>query len=158
NSLPPVSSTRYTHLLASAYQRAFIDRNAKIGDPAFVDVPIDQLTSKQYARQIRRSINEQRATPTAELEPKQTGATSEPMHTTHYSVVDNDGNAVSTTTTLNNSWGSGVWVRGAGFMMNDEMDDFAAQPGVPNMFGLIQGEQNAIEPGKRMLSAMTPSI
>jgi gamma-glutamyltranspeptidase/glutathione hydrolase len=79
-------------------------------------------------------------------------------HTTHYSVVDAQGNAVATTTTLNNSWGSGVWVRGAGFMLNDEMDDFAAQPGMPNMFGLVQGEQNAIQPGKRMLSAMSPTI
>ena len=85
-------------------------------------------------------------------------AAREPTHTTHYSVVDSKGNAVATTTTLNNSWGSGVWVRGAGFMLNDEMDDFAAQPGMPNMFGLVQGEQNAIQPGKRMLSAMTPTI
>jgi gamma-glutamyltranspeptidase/glutathione hydrolase len=85
-------------------------------------------------------------------------AAREPTHTTHYSVVDKSGNAVANTTTLNNSWGSGVWVRGAGFMLNDEMDDFAAQPGKPNMFGLVQGEQNAIQPRKRMLSAMSPTI
>ena len=80
------------------------------------------------------------------------------QHTTHYSVVDAKGNAVSTTTTLNNSYGSAVWVRGGGYFLNDEMDDFAAKPGFPNMFGLVQGEQNAIVPGKRMLSAMTPTI
>jgi gamma-glutamyltranspeptidase/glutathione hydrolase len=80
------------------------------------------------------------------------------MHTTHYSVVDDKGNAVSTTTTLNNGFGSAVWVRGGGYFLNDEMDDFAAKPGSPNMFGLVQGEQNAIAPGKRMLSAMTPTI
>jgi gamma-glutamyltranspeptidase/glutathione hydrolase len=153
--LPPFGSAAYAHILGSAYQRAFIDRNNKIGDPAFVRVPLDTLTSKAYARQLRATIDPARATPTAQLSARQL---SEGSHTTHYSVVDARGNAVATTTTLNNSYGSGVYVTGAGFLMNDEMDDFAAQPGQPNMFGLVQGEQNAIQPGKRMLSAMSPTI
>lgn len=156
--LPGYGSTQWFHLVGGAFQRSFIDRNAKIGDPDFVKVPIAQLTSKAYAKAVRATIDETRATPTRDVEPKMKAAAREPMNTTHYSVVDPLGNAVSTTTTLNNSWGSGVWVRGAGFMLNDEMDDFAAQPGMPNMYGLVQGEQNAIEPGKRMLSAMTPTI
>jgi len=157
-TLPPYGSTRWFHLVGSAYQRAFIDRNAKLGDPAFVRVPLEQLTSKRYAKLLQGTIDDTRATPTTELVPKMEAAAREPEHTTHYSVVDAAGNAVATTTTLNNSWGSGVWVRGAGFMLNDEMDDFAAQPGKPNMFGLVQGEVNAIQPGKRMLSAMSPTI
>jgi len=149
----PFGSTQWAHRLAEAYQRAFLDRNNKLGDPAFISVPQAQLTSKAYARQLRAKIDEHHHTPTATLV-----ASREPMHTTHYSVVDGNGNAVATTTTLNNGFGSGVWVRGAGFFLNDEMDDFAAKPGSPNMFGLVQGEQNAIAPGKRMLSAMTPTV
>jgi gamma-glutamyltranspeptidase/glutathione hydrolase len=155
DTLPAFGTAAYAHILGSAYQRAFIDRNAKLGDPAFVKVPVDELTSKEYARKLRATIQPARATPTAQL---QATGMAEGMHTTHYSVVDANGNAVATTTTLNNSYGSGVWVRGGGFLMNDEMDDFAAQPGKPNMFGLVQGEQNAIQPGKRMLSAMSPTI
>lgn len=157
-TLPAYGSTRWFHLVGSAFQRAFIDRNEKIGDPAFVKVPLEQLTSKSYAKALRQTIDDARASATRDVEPKMKAMEREPMHTTHYSVVDTKGNAVATTTTLNNSWGSGVWVRGAGFMLNDEMDDFAAQPGMPNMFGLVQGEQNAVQPGKRMLSAMTPTI
>ncbi len=156
-SLPRYGSTEYFHLLGSAYQRAFIDRNTKLGDPAFVQVPMNELTSKDYARKLKSTIGTA-ATSTSGIEAQMLAPKREPQHTTHYSVVDADGNAVATTTTINNSWGSGVWVRGAGFMLNDEMDDFAAQPGTPNMFGLVQGEQNAIEPGKRMLSAMSPTI
>ncbi|MDQ8159710.1 MAG: gamma-glutamyltransferase [Gemmatimonadota bacterium] len=155
---PAYGSTRWFHLVGSAYQRAFIDRNVKIGDPAFVTVPLAQLTSKSYAKALAATIEDTRAAATKALEPAMAQAAREPEHTTHYSVVDAQGNAVATTTTLNNSWGSGVWVRGAGFMLNDEMDDFAVQPGTPNMFGLVQGEQNAIQPGKRMLSAMSPTI
>ena len=154
DSLPPFGSADYTHALASAYQRAFIDRNAKLADPAFVPVPLEKLTSKAYARQLRRTIEPNRATPTPQLERTIT----EGMHTTHYSVADSAGNAVATTTTINNGYGSGVYLTGPGFFMNDEMDDFAAQPGTPNMFGLVQGEANAIAPGKRMLSAMSPTI
>ena len=157
-TMPAYGSTRWFHLVGSAFQRAFIDRNSKLGDPAFVQVPLEQLTSKSYAKSLAATINATRATSTAELQPLMSAPVREPEHTTHYSVVDALGNAVSTTTTLNNSWGSGVWVRGAGFMLNDEMDDFAVQPGTPNMYGLVQGEANAIQPGKRMLSAMSPTI
>ena len=154
DALPAFGSTRWAHLLGSAYQRAFIDRNAKLADPAFVQVPIAQLTSKAYAATLRATIGTDRATPTASLG----GSPREGMETTHYSVVDRRGNAVATTTTLNNLYGSGVYVAAAGFFLNDEMDDFAAQPGRPNMFGLVQGEANAIQPGKRMLSAMSPTV
>jgi gamma-glutamyltranspeptidase / glutathione hydrolase len=154
DALPPFGTVAYAHVLASAYQRAFIDRNSKLGDPAFVQVPLDKLTSKAYARELRKTIASDRATPTPQLE----RTIADGMHTTHYSVVDASGNAVATTTTINNGYGSGVYLTGPGFFMNDEMDDFAAQPGKPNMFGLVQGEQNAIAPGKRMLSAMSPTI
>ncbi len=153
-ALPPFGSATYFHLVASAFQRAFIDRNAKLGDPSFVSVPIEQLTSKSYAGRLQKAIPLDHATPTAGIP----AAPSEGNETTHYSVVDGQGNAVATTTTLNSLYGSGVLVRGAGFFMNDEMDDFASQPGKPNQFGLVQGESNAIAPGKRMLSAMSPTI
>jgi gamma-glutamyltranspeptidase/glutathione hydrolase len=151
--LPPFGSPALLHLEAEAMRRAFTDRNTYLGDPAFVRNPVDRLLSKSYAGELRRGIGD-RATPTpAFASPARTGAS-----TTHYSVVDADGNAVSCTTTLNNSYGSAVTVSGAGFLLNDEMDDFATAPGKPNMYGLVQGEANAIAPGKRMLSAMTPSI
>ncbi|HVT41000.1 MAG TPA: gamma-glutamyltransferase [Gemmatimonadaceae bacterium] len=151
--LPPPGSTQYVHLLAESYRRSFIDRNSKLGDPAFVKVPSDALTSKAYAKQLAMQIDRTHASKTPVFDPKAEGE-----HTTHYSVVDAMGNVVATTTTLNGGYGSGVWVRGGGFFMNNEMDDFAAQPGQPNMFGLVQGEANAIQPGKRMLSAMAPTI
>jgi gamma-glutamyltranspeptidase / glutathione hydrolase len=153
-SLTPFGSAEYEHLLASAYQRAFVDRNEKLADPAFVPVPMKQLTDKAYASKLRATIGRDRATPT----PSVSRSMREGNETTHYSVADAEGNAVATTTTLNALYGSGVYVRGAGFFMNDEMDDFAAAPGKPNMFGLVQGEANAIQPGKRMLSAMSPTI
>jgi gamma-glutamyltranspeptidase/glutathione hydrolase len=152
--LPPFGSTAYAHVMGDAFQRAFIDRNDRLGDPDFVDVPVDRLTAKTYARQLRATIDDAHATPTSHL----TAELNEGRQTTHYSVVDGSGNAVATTTTLNNLYGSGVYVRGAGFFMNDEMDDFTAQPGTPNMFGLVQSERNAIAPGKRMLSSMSPTI
>jgi len=165
DAIPPFGSAAATHLLASAYQRAFVDRNAKLADPDFVPVPIATLTDKQYAARLRATIDPQRATSTTSLMERMTqlGAltpshTVEPTETTHYSVVDAQGGAVATTTTINALYGSGVYVREAGFFLNDEMDDFAAQPGKPNMFGLVQGEANAIQPGKRMLSAMSPTI
>jgi gamma-glutamyltranspeptidase/glutathione hydrolase len=147
-------SAEEIHAVASASQRAFIDRNSKLGDPAFVTVPLAQLTSKAYARTVAKRISRNRADPT----PHFATGVREGNETTHYSVVDRFGNAVATTTTLNDLYGSGVYVRGAGFFMNDEMDDFTSKPGEPNMFGLIQGEANAIAPGKRMLSAMSPTI
>jgi gamma-glutamyltranspeptidase/glutathione hydrolase len=140
--------------MASAYQRAVIDRNAKLGDPAFVNVPMAELTSKEYAQKLAKTIDPARKTPT----PPKGQQIVDGQNTTHYSVVDEKGNAVATTTTLNNGFGSGVYLASVGFFMNDEMDDFAAAPGKPNMFGLVQGEANAIAPGKRMLSAMSPTI
>ena len=151
--LPPAGSTGYAHLVGEALRRSFIDRNSKLGDPAFVKVPMDQLTSKTYAKSLAAQIDKAHASKTPAF-----NAGPEPEHTTHYSVVDPYGNAVATTTTLNGSYGSGVWIRGGGFFMNNEMDDFAAAPGQANMFGLVQGEVNAIQPGKRMLSAMSPTI
>jgi gamma-glutamyltranspeptidase / glutathione hydrolase len=151
--LPPFGSPGLVHLEAEAMRRAFTDRNTWLGDPAFVQNPTDRLLSKSYAADLRKQIGE-RATPTPVFAPgPRTGAS-----TTHYSVVDTAGNAVSCTTTLNDSYGSAVTVPGGGFLLNDEMDDFATAPGKPNMYGLVQGEANAIAPGKRMLSAMTPSI
>jgi gamma-glutamyltranspeptidase / glutathione hydrolase len=134
-------------------RRAFTDRNTYLGDPGFVHNPVDRLLSKTYAAELQKQIGEQ-ASVTPRFDPSVPGGSS----TTHYSVVDADGNAASCTTTLNNSYGSAVTVTGAGFLLNDEMDDFATSPGEPNMYGLVQGEANAIAPGKRMLSAMTPSI
>ncbi len=151
--LPPFGSPALMHREAEAMRRAFTDRNRYLGDPAFVENPVERLLSKEYAAELRSAIGE-RATPTPRFEPGATGGSS----TTHNNVVAAEGNAVSCTTTLNNSYGSAVTVTGAGFLLNDEMDDFATSPGRPNMYGLVQGEANAIAPGKRMLSAMTPSI
>ena len=151
--LPPFGSPALVHLEAEAMRRAFTDRNTWLGDPAFVRNPTDRLLSKSYAADLRQSIGD-RATPTPAFAPAPRAGAS----TTHYSVVDSSGSAVSCTTTLNDSYGSAVTVAGAGFLLNDEMDDFATAPGKPNMYGLVQGEANAIAPGKRMLSAMTPSI
>ena len=156
-ALPPFGSAEYFHVLGSAYQRAFVDRNEALADPAFAPVPTAKLTSKDYARSVAATIGDHRATPTAVIETK-LRTLREGNETTHYSVVDASGNAVATTTTLNGLFGSGVWVRGAGFFLNNEMDDFAAQPGTPNQFGLVQGEANAVQPGKRPLSAMSPTV
>jgi len=156
DSLPRFGTPQYVHLVAEAMRRAFIDRNRYLGDPDFVQMPLDRLLSKEYAATLRAQIDLQRATPTPL--PTTSGSGGEPMHTTHYSIVDAQGNAAAVTTTLNGGFGSGVTVTGAGFLLNNEMDDFTSAPGKPNMFGLVQGEANAIMPGKRMLSAMTPSI
>jgi len=151
--LPPFGTAALLHREAEAMRRAFTDRNTILGDPAFVEMPLARLLSKEYATELRAQIGD-RATPTPRFEASVRDGTS----TTHYSVVDADGNSVSCTTTLNNSYGSAVTVSGAGFLLNDEMDDFATAPGKPNMYGLVQGEANAVAGGKRMLSAMTPSI
>ncbi|HUF49820.1 MAG TPA: gamma-glutamyltransferase [Longimicrobiales bacterium] len=145
------------HLTAEAMRRAFADRNHYLGDPAFVSVPRALLSSDEYAARQRATISRERATPSTSIRPG-LGATGEPAHTTHFSIVDAAGNAVALTTTINELYGSAVTVSGAGFLLNDEMDDFAARPGTPNMFGLVQGEANTIAPEKRMLSAMTPTI
>lgn len=154
DSLPTFGSAGQVHLVAEAMRRAFIDRNQDLGDPDFVDLPLDRLLSTDYAAELRATIDESRASVTPEFGTQ----LREGDNTTHFSVVDSDGNAVSITTTLNSSFGSAVVVEGAGFLLNNEMDDFTSAVGQANQFGLIQGEANAIEPGKRMLSAMTPTV
>jgi len=151
--LPAFGSAKLMHLEIEAMRRAFTDRNRFLGDPAFVEMPLDRLTSKGYAAGLREGISRRRATPSSAMAP-----VVESSETTHYSIVDPDGNAVAITTTINDNFGCKVVVGGAGFLLNNEMDDFAAKPGAPNMYGLVQGEANAIQPGKRMLSSMTPTI
>jgi gamma-glutamyltranspeptidase/glutathione hydrolase len=158
------------HLEAEAFRRAFYDRTDFMGDPDFAKVPVPQLIDKKYAAAWRDSIDIDHASASNDLKrpsifnelervaQSHPAAIREPQNTTHYSVVDAEGNAVSVTTTLNDSFGSRVTAEGLGFLLNDEMDDFAAKQGVPNVYGLIQGPANAIGPGKRPLSAMTPTI
>ncbi|MFN7921226.1 MAG: gamma-glutamyltransferase [Bryobacteraceae bacterium] len=145
------------HLLAEVMKRAFADRSAYIGDPAFVKAPIRGMISKAYARERAAGIDLKRATPAGEIRQGEP-ARHESSETTHFSVVDGQGNAVSNTYTLRNGFGSGVTVAGAGFLLNDVMDDFATQPGQPNTFGFVAGEANAIAPGKRPVSSQTPTI
>ncbi len=152
------NSADYVHLLAESMRRAFADRSFYLGDPDFWEVPQDELISKAYNKARMESFNMDKVTPSTSLEHGKTKGYKEPDQTTHFSVIDKDGNAVGVTTTLNGSFGSHVAVNGAGFLLNNEMDDFSAQPSEPNMFGLIGGEANAIEKGKRMLSSMTPTI
>jgi len=149
-------STEHVHLLAEAWKRAYADRNTYLADPDFVEIPLDRLISDEYGVERGASIQADRATPSLEVGPGLGPADS--GETTHLSVVDADGNAVSITTTINSFFGSKVTVTGAGFILNNEMDDFSGRPGFPNQYGLVQGEANAIAPGKRMLSAMTPTI
>jgi len=157
------------HLEAEAFRRAFYDRADFMGDPDFAKIPVAQLIDKKYAAAWRDSIDLNHASVSKDLKrpsfnelervaQSRAAAIREPQSTTHYSVVDAEGNAVSVTTTLNDSFGSRVTAKGLGFLLNDEMDDFAAKQGVPNAYGLIQGPANAIAPGKRPLSAMTPTI
>lgn len=147
------------HVAVEAFRRAYADRNFHLGDPDFVDMPLDRLTSQRYADSLRGTIRMDRASP-SEAFSKVSAPDSLPegSQTTHYSVVDSAGRAVAVTTTLNGFFGSAVTVPGAGFFLNNEMDDFTARPGVPNAYGLVQGEANAIRPGKRMLSSMSPTI
>ena len=165
-------SAQSVHLTVEAFRRAFFDRAEFLGDPDFAKIPVAQLIDKRYGAAWRETIDPAHASKSTELkrpaifsELEQYAMlhpgpafTREPEHTTHYSVVDPQGNAVAVTTTLNDSFGSRVTAGGLGFLLNDEMDDFAAKQGVPNMFGLIQGPANAIGPGKRPLSAMSPTI
>ena len=150
------SSERY-HLMAEAMRRAFADRAEYMGDSDFVKVPVAGLIDKAYAAKLRSNISTERASTSAEVRAgRPAGYESE--ETTHFTVVDAEGNAVANTYTLNNSYGSAAVAKGTGMLLNDEMDDFAAKPGTPNMYGLIQGERNAVAPRKRPLSAMTPTI
>ncbi len=151
HSLPSV------HLMSEVQKRAFADRGKYMGDADYYNVPVNEITGEAYLREKMQSFNPASATPASEIQPGSVQQ-SESEETTHLSVIDKEGNAVSVTTTLNNSYGSRTVVGGAGFFLNDEMDDFSIKPGVPNMYGAIGGEANAIQPGKRMLSSMTPTL
>jgi gamma-glutamyltranspeptidase/glutathione hydrolase len=145
------------HVLAESARLAYADRSKHLGDPAFYDVPDEWLTSKEYGKELAAKIDMKAARPSSEVAPG-VPAVYESPDTTHYSVIDRDGNVVSNTTTLNFSFGSGIAVDGAGFLLNNEMDDFSAKPGVPNAYGLIGEKANEIASGKRPLSSMTPVI
>ncbi len=148
-----LNSARYIHLLAEIEKRVFADRADYLGDPAFTDAPAGQLIAPGYLARRAGEVNPRAISPTGAVRPGL-----EPHQTTHFSIVDAAGNAVSNTVTLNWDYGSGVVVEGAGFLLNDEMDDFSAKPGASNAFGVVGGDANAIAPGKRMLSSMTPTI
>jgi gamma-glutamyltranspeptidase/glutathione hydrolase len=163
NMLEPVDlkalgwhSSQYTHLMIETMRRAFADRAAYLGDADFVKVPVSGLTSREYAESRRKTITD-KATPSQEVMGGNPSADESP-DTTHYSIVDADGNVVSNTYTLNDSYGAGVTAKGTGILLNNEMDDFTSKVGVANDYGLIQGEANAIAPKKRPLSSMTPTI
>ena len=150
------NSADYIHTLTEAMRHSYMDRNTFLGDPAFVKNPTEKLPSKAYAEELRKEIIPGKATPSAQVQPG-TGPHEKP-ETTHYSVVDNKGNAISTTYTINGRFGAVVIPPGTGFFLNDEMDDFTTKIGEKNMYGLVQGERNAIAPGKRPLSSMSPTI
>jgi gamma-glutamyltranspeptidase/glutathione hydrolase len=148
-------SAETVHVMVEAMRHAYVDRNSALGDPDFVENPISKLLDKGYAAEIRAKISPFKAGISANLKPAGTG---ESVETTHYSIIDKDGNAVAVTYTLNGSFGAGVMAPGTGILLNNEMDDFTAKPGVPNLYGLVQGEANAIEPKKSPLSSMSPTI
>ncbi|WP_299806165.1 gamma-glutamyltransferase [uncultured Shewanella sp.] len=145
------------HLMTESMKRAYADRSEYLGDPDFYDVPVKALLSKDYAKQLAKQISPDKATPSSEIKPGKL-APYESNQTTHYSVVDQWGNAVSNTYTLNFSYGSGLVAKGTGILLNNEMDDFSAKPGTPNGYGLVGGEANAVEGNKRPLSSMSPTI
>jgi gamma-glutamyltranspeptidase/glutathione hydrolase len=150
-------SARTMHLMAEAMKRAYADRSEYLGDPDFVDVPVDGLTSKDYARQRMSDFDPERAAAASEIRPGDP-APGESNETTHFSVIDKNGNAVSNTYTLNFSYGVGMVASGTGILLNNELDDFSAKPGVPNAYGLIGGDANAVAPRKRPLSSMSPTL
>ena len=150
-------SAATVHLMTEAERRVYADRAAWLGDPDFFKVPIEELTAPEYSQKRMANFDPGKATPSSAIREGDVLVAESPQ-TTHLSVVDQHGNAVAVTTTLNDSYGSAVIVAGSGFFLNDEMDDFSIKPGVPNMYGVIGGEANKIEPNKRMLSSMTPAI
>ncbi len=150
-------SSASIHLIAEVMQRAFADRARYLGDPDFFPVPMEQLKDSAYLAQHMVNYSPDEHTPSEQIQDR-IALVSESLETTHTSIVDAQGNAVSLTTTLNSSYGSKVWVSGGGFLLNNEMDDFSVKPGVPNQFGLVGTEANSVQPGKRMLSSMTPTI
>jgi len=151
------NSSEYIHAVVSAMKYAYADRSLYLGDPDYYAVPEKWLTSKQYAKKIFDQISD-KAIPSSEIKPGEPKQYYESKETTHYSIIDKNGCAVSVTTTINSAYGSKLVVEGAGFLLNNEMDDFSSKPGVPNQFGLIGSAANEIQPGKRMLSSMTPTI
>jgi gamma-glutamyltranspeptidase/glutathione hydrolase len=163
-SIEPYPVSRWGHnqdstvqLITEAERRVYADRSKYLGDPNYFKVPVDSLLQPNYITGRMQSFNWNAATPSSSIQPG-SFAGYESDQTTHYSIVDAQGNAVSITTTLNGSFGAKIFVKGAGFLLNNEMDDFSAKPGVPNMYGLVGGKANSIQPGKRMLSSMTPTI
>lgn len=152
-----MSQTARIHLFTEIMRRAYHDRAEFLGDPDFINVPVDRLTSSVYTSKLIKSIERGAATPSSTLKPvaEPTGRATD---TTHFSIVDKDGNRVSATLSINYPFGSGFVVEGTGILLNDEMDDFSAKPGEPNVYGLVGGDANAIQPGKRMLSSMSPSF
>jgi len=165
-ALGPDRSAAQVHIITEAFRRAYMDRADYLGDPDFNNLPLKQMADLKYAAAWRASIDPTKPTPSKDLvrpagflpPPPQQTVVKQSNETTHFSIVDAEGNAVSSTTTLNGGYGSGVTVDGLGFLMNNEMDDFTSKVGVPNTYGLIQSSANAIEPGKRPLSAMTPTM
>jgi len=152
------NTARAIHLMVESMKLAYADRSRYLGDPDFVAVPIDGLISKRYAEELGKKINPNKATPSDRISPGNPSEYSGGSDTTHFSVIDKNGNAVSNTYTLNFSYGTKLTVPGTGILLNNEMDDFSSKPGAPNAYGLIGWEYNAIEPEKRMLSSMTPTI
>lgn len=150
----PLNSPQYVHLVAEISKRVFADRAEYLGDPDFIDVPVRALIDPAYVARRAAEVSADAPSPTPDIRP----GLADPRHTTHYSILDAAGNAVSNTYTLNGSFGNGVVVNGAGFLLNNEMDDFSIRPGTPNLYGVVGGTANAIEPGKRMLSSMTPTL
>jgi len=151
------NSAETIHLMAEAMKLAYADRSQYLGDPDFAEIPIKGLTSKAYAATLRATIDREQAKPASEIKPGKP-LPFESDQTTHYSVIDAAGNVVANTYTINFSYGTGIVAAGTGILLNNEMDDFSAKPGVPNAYGLIGGKANSIEPGKRPLSSMTPTI
>ncbi|HZI94325.1 MAG TPA: gamma-glutamyltransferase, partial [Patescibacteria group bacterium] len=151
------NSSAYVHLVSEVMKRAYADRSRWLADPDFVSIPVPALLSREYAASRMAGFDPQRATPVETLGPGDPLALEKPS-TTHFSIIDEAGNIVSNTYTLNERFGNGAVVEGLGFLLNDEMDDFSVKPGQPNLFGLIGGEANSIAPGKRMASSMTPTL
>jgi len=151
------NSARAVRVMAESMKLAYADRSMYLGDPDFAEVPVSRLTSKEYARRLSAKIDPEKAAPGENISPGRP-VRREGGNTTHFSVIDKWGNSASNTYTLNFSYGSGITVPGTGILVNNEMDDFSVTPGVPNAYGLTGGEYNALEPGKRMLSSMTPTI
>ena len=151
------NSPEAMQVMIEAERRSYADRSEFLGDPDFVSIPVDSLMDKGYLQKRMLDFSWDQATLSSAIKPGGI-VWNESDETTHYSILDKDGNAVSVTTTLNGSYGSGVYVEGSGFFLNNEMDDFSSKPGTPNMFGLVGSKANAIAPGKRMLSSMTPTI